>query len=54
MSQEFIDSIIAGQNLEAEDAFKSALTSKVGDALEAKRKEVAMSLIKNHVPETKE
>ena len=40
--------------LGAEDAFKSAMSSKVGDALEDKRKEVAGSFVKNHIPEVEE
>ena len=40
--------------LGAEDAFKTAMSSKIGDALEDKRKEVAGSFIKNHIPEVEE
>ena len=35
-----------GNNLGAEDAFKSAMQTKVGDALETKRKEVAKTFVK--------
>ena len=39
MSREFVDSIISGSNIEAEAAFKSSISTKVGDALEVKRKD---------------
>ena len=40
-SKEFVDAISNGSNLEAEDAFKSAMSQKIGDALENKRKEIS-------------
>jgi len=40
----FIDKLSLGQAAEAGEAFKDALRSKVGDALEAKRKELASVL----------
>ena len=40
-SKDFVDAVVNKNNLEAEDAFKAAIQTKVGDALEAKRKEVA-------------
>ena len=40
--------------LDAEDAFKMAMSSKVGDALEDKRKEVAQGFVNNHIPEVEE
>ena len=43
-AKEFVDAIHNKKNLDAEDAFKMAMSSKVGDALEDKRKEVAGSL----------
>ena len=53
-AKEFVDALQNGKNLDAEDAFKIAMSSKVGDALEDKRKEVAGSLIQNHIPEVEE
>ena len=50
----FVDELQKGNNLGAEDAFKSIMTQKVGDALEDKRKEVAGSFVKNHIPEVEE
>ena len=45
MSREFVDSIASGQNLEAEKAFKDSVASKVGDALEIKRKEMSKTFV---------
>ena len=53
-AKEFVDALHNKKNLDAEDAFKTAMSSKVGDALDDKRKEVAGSMIKNHVPEVEE
>ena len=53
-AKEFVDALHNKKNLDAEDAFKTAMSSTVGDALEDKRKEVAGSMIKNHVPEVEE
>ena len=47
MSREFIDAIASGNNLEAENVFKNAISTKVGDALEIKRKEVAKGFVSN-------
>lgn len=40
-SKEFVNAISNSNNLEAEDAFKSAMSQKIGDALETKRKELS-------------
>jgi len=40
----FIDKLSLGQAAEAGEAFKDALRNKVGDALEARRKELASVL----------
>ena len=53
-AKEFVDAIHNKKNLDAEDAFKMAMSSKVGDALEDKRKEVAGSFVQNHIPEVEE
>ena len=53
-AKEFVDALQNKKNLDAEDAFKMAMSSKVGDALEDKRKEVAGSLVQNHIPEVEE
>ena len=49
MSDEFVNAIQSGKNLEAEDAFKSAIQDKIGAALETKRREVANSFVKTVV-----
>ena len=53
-AKEFVNALHNKKNLDAEDAFKMAMSSKVGDALEDKRKEVAGSLVRNHIPEVEE
>ena len=47
MSREFVDSIISGSNIEAEAAFKSSISTKVGDALEVKRKDYSKTFVNN-------
>ena len=46
MSEDFVNALHNGKNLEAEDAFKSAMQDKIGAALETKRREVANSFVK--------
>ena len=40
----FIDNLEAGQNADAGEAFKNALRDKMGNALDARRQELAASL----------
>ena len=40
-SEDFVDALHSGKNLEAENAFKSAMQDKIGAALETKRREVS-------------
>tara|TARA_B100001564_G_C20611105_1_gene657615 strand:- start:1134 stop:1316 length:183 start_codon:yes stop_codon:yes gene_type:complete len=47
MSKEFVDAIVGGDNLGAEKAFSITMGSKVGDALEVKRKELANTFVKS-------
>ena len=54
MSKEFVDTIVAGNNIDAEAAFKSSISTKVGDALETKRKEISANFVKNVSPEPEE
>ena len=54
MSREMIDALADGDNLSAENEFKSAISQKVGDALELKSKDVAGTMIKQHIPEVEE
>ena len=46
MSEDFVNALQNGKNLEAEDAFKSAMQDKIGAALATKRREVANSFVK--------
>ena len=51
MSKEFVDAVVSGNNIEAETAFKSSISTKVGDALEIKRKEYSKTFVNNVTPE---
>ena len=50
MSREFVDSVVSGNNLDAETAFKNSIATKVGDALEVKRKELSANFVKSVNP----
>ena len=50
-SKDFVDALRRNSNLDAEDAFKSAVGQKVQDTLENKRKELAKGFVNNHIPE---
>ena len=52
-SKEFVDALSNGSNLEAEDAFKSAMSQRIGNALENKRKEISKAYAQT-VPATEE
>jgi len=52
-AKEFVDAISDNKNLDAEDAFKSAMSQKVGNALETKRKELSKNYAQT-VPATEE
>ena len=45
-SEDFVDALSLSKNLEAEEAFKSAMQDKIGAALETKRREVANTFVK--------
>ena len=51
MSREFVDSMVLGNNIGAEAAFKNSISTKVGDALEIKRKEYSKTFVNNISPE---
>jgi L-arabinose isomerase len=51
MSRELIDAITNGDNVEAQNAFNSAVSNKVGDALETKRREISKNYVKAQVEE---
>ena len=50
-SKDFVDALRRNSNLDAEDAFKSAIGTKVTDALQNKRQELAKGFVKTHIPE---
>ena len=52
MSREFVDAMEREDNLEAETAFKNSIISKVGDALEVKRKGLANTFVRNATTKT--
>jgi len=54
MSKEFVDAVASGKNLDAEKVFKTAMASKIGDALETKRAEVAKTFVQQAKDEAAE
>tara|TARA_B100000035_G_scaffold289897_1_gene276620 strand:+ start:324 stop:503 length:180 start_codon:yes stop_codon:yes gene_type:complete len=54
MSREIIDALANNDNLQAENEFKNAISQKMGASLELKRKEVAGTMVTQHVPEVVE
>lgn len=52
--QDFVNSIAIGDNLAAETHFNTALASKVGDALEKRRVDVAQTFVTHHIPEVED
>ena len=50
-SKDFVDALARVSNLDAEDAFKNAICTKVQNTLENKRKELAKGFVNNHIPE---
>jgi len=53
-AENFVNALSQGDNLEAETAFKDVMTNRVAGALEIKRKEVAGTFVKNHIPEVED
>ena len=54
MSREIIDALANNDNLQAENEFKNAISQKMGASLELKRKEVAGTMVTQHVPEVED
>ena len=54
MSREFVDAIVAGNNIEAEKVFTQSMASKVGDNLEVKRKELSNTFVNSVSKDTEE
>ena len=53
-SEDFVNALEKGDNLGAEDAFKSAMSDLVGHSLEQKRIEVANSFVQSKKVENDE
>ena len=53
-AEDFVNQLQNKNNLGAEDAFKSAMTDRVAQSLEMKRREVARTFVRNHIPEVEE
>ena len=47
-TKDIIDALSDGDNLGAEKAFKDTINTKIADALETKRKEVANTFVKSN------
>jgi glycerol-3-phosphate cytidylyltransferase-like family protein len=45
MSREFVDAVVAGDNIIGQQAFKDAVSDKVGETLEVKRREYAKTFV---------
>ena len=45
MSREFVDAVVAGDNVTGEQVFKDVLSDKVGETLEIKRREYAQTFV---------
>ena len=48
-NKEFIDALVMDNNVDAEAAFKDAIATKVGDALENKRRELSKGFVRTQV-----
>jgi len=51
MSKEFVKAIILDNNIEAEKAFNDSISTKVGRALEIKRREISQSIVSKNMIE---
>ena len=51
-SKDFVDALARNSNLDAEDAFKSAIGTKVQSALETKRQDVAQTFVTHHISDS--
>tara|TARA_R110001592_G_scaffold178723_1_gene419950 strand:- start:208 stop:378 length:171 start_codon:yes stop_codon:yes gene_type:complete len=54
MSKEFVDALVDNNNIEAEKAFSITMATRVGDALEVKRRELANTFVKSQEAEVNE
>ena len=51
MSREFVKSIISNNNIKAEKSFNDSISTKVGRALETRRKEISQSIVSTKMVE---
>jgi len=51
-SEKIVDALAKGSSLDAEDAFKETMKTKIADAIEDKKIEVARGLVNNHIDDT--
>ena len=49
---DMINALLDDNKIEAESSFKNAISQKIGDALDLKRIQVAISLVTQHVTTT--
>jgi len=54
MSKELVNALSTGENLKANSHFNDALSHKIGDALETRRKELANTFVKTMSGENEE
>ena len=54
MSREFVAAVASGNNLGAEEVFKTSIATKIGDSLETKRSEVAKTFVQQAKDEAEE
>ena len=52
MSKDFVDALVNDNNIEAEKAFSITMATRVGDALEVKRRELANTFVKSQDKES--
>ena len=52
MSKEFVKSVISDNNIEAEKAFNDSISTKVGQTLETKRREISQNIVSTKMVET--
>ena len=53
-AEEFVNSLTTDDNIKAEQAFKTSMITKVGDALEVKRKELSKTFVNMRNVETED
>ena len=49
MSKEFVKAIISSNNIEAEKSFNDSISTKVGQALETRRKEISKGIVSTNM-----